>query len=173
MTADRPPRSETRSPVSHQSFDFPRWHNIAHHGPDGVAGVTEPISAWQCIGCGRIEAPQTCIGVCQDRRVELVYASDYAVVEAALEATRAELHAAQAARDEAQRRADETGGERQRLHALVHRLAFSRPRDGEWERSYRAFQGQARDYLLRVREAADGEGVDGAPTRDDSTKHAA
>jgi hypothetical protein len=88
--------------------------------------MTEPISAWQCIGCGRIEAPQTCIGVCQDRRVEFVYASDLAEAEAALEATRSELD---------------------RLHALVHRLAFSRPRDGEWERSYRALQAQARDVL--------------------------
>ena len=30
------------------------------------------VQAWQCIGCGRIEAPQTCIGVCRDRRITLV-----------------------------------------------------------------------------------------------------
>jgi len=30
---------------------------------------------WQCIGCGKIEGPQACIGVCQDRKVEMVYAS--------------------------------------------------------------------------------------------------
>jgi len=33
--------------------------------------------AWQCIGCGRIEAPQPCIGICQDRKVEFVYASEH------------------------------------------------------------------------------------------------
>jgi hypothetical protein len=70
--------------------------------------------------------------VCQDRRVEFVYASDLREAEAALEATRTELD---------------------RLHALVHRLAFSRPREGEWERSYRALQAQARDALRA------GEGV--------------
>ena len=36
--------------------------------------------AWQCIGCGRIEGPQPCIGVCQDRKVSFVCASDYAAV---------------------------------------------------------------------------------------------
>jgi hypothetical protein len=33
--------------------------------------------AWQCIGCGKLEGPQPCVGVCQDRRVELVDAQDY------------------------------------------------------------------------------------------------
>ena len=36
--------------------------------------------AWQGIGCGRIEGPQPCIGVCQDRKVSFVFASDYATV---------------------------------------------------------------------------------------------
>jgi hypothetical protein len=35
------------------------------------------MKAWQCVGCGRIEASQTCIGICEDRQVELVYAADY------------------------------------------------------------------------------------------------
>ena len=34
--------------------------------------MTDYLQAWQCIGCGRIEAPQTCIGVCRDRKVFLV-----------------------------------------------------------------------------------------------------
>lgn len=110
--------------------------------------MTEPISAWQCIGCGRIEAPQTCIGVCQDRRVEFVYASDLEEAQAAHAATREEFA---------------------RLEAVVRRLALSRPRDGEWERSYRAFQAQARD-ALRMREA-DAHGA--APAGNSSTKHAA
>ena len=37
----------------------------------------ERMKAWQCIGCGKLDGPQNCIGVCQDRRVELVYAADY------------------------------------------------------------------------------------------------
>jgi hypothetical protein len=119
-------------PCAASRFRIATGHRIERDGSDGDVGVTEPVSAWQCIGCGRIEAPQTCIGVCQDRRVEFVYASHLREAEAALEATRTELD---------------------RLHALVHRLAFSRPREGEWERSYRALQAQARDALRA------GEGV--------------
>ena len=38
----------------------------------------ERIHGWRCIGCGKVDAPRTCIGVCQDKRVELVLAEDYA-----------------------------------------------------------------------------------------------
>ena len=88
--------------------------------------MSERMQAWQCIGCGRLEAPQNCIGICQDRRVELVYA--------------VELDASEAERAK-------TARERDALFALVRRLAFSRPREGEWERSYRALQAQAREVL--------------------------
>jgi len=88
--------------------------------------MTEYVKAWQCIGCGMIEAPQTCIGVCEYRRTDLVYASEH---EQAL---------AQAAA--ARKRADA-------LEALVRQLARTTPRDGEWERSYRALQEQARRVL--------------------------
>jgi hypothetical protein len=88
--------------------------------------LSDPIKAWQCIGCGRIEAPQNCVGICQDRRVEFVYASEHA---------------------ETERELTEARGERDALHSLVRRLAWSRPRDGEWERSYRVLQAQARALL--------------------------
>ena len=32
----------------------------------------EYIPVWQCVGCGRIEAPQTCIGVCRDKKVFVI-----------------------------------------------------------------------------------------------------
>jgi hypothetical protein len=92
----------------------------------------ESIAAWQCIGCGRIEAPQNCIGICQDRRVEFVYATEHATA-------RRELGA--------------VTRERAALHALVRRLAFTHPRDGEWERSYRGLQAQARALLDGPNEA--------------------
>ena len=50
--------------------------------------MTEVIKAWQCIGCGKLEAPQNCIGVCQDRRVELVYASEHEEAQRELSAAR-------------------------------------------------------------------------------------
>ena len=40
--------------------------------------MVETIEGWRCIGCGKVDAPRPCIGVCQDKRVELVLAADYA-----------------------------------------------------------------------------------------------
>lgn len=77
------------------------------------------VKAWQCIGCGKIEAPRPCIGVCQDRPVELVDASAYDVALARVAA----------------------------LEGLLRQLALTTPRDGEWERSYRALQQRARQLL--------------------------
>ena len=70
------------------------------------------MKAWQCIGCGRLEASQPCIGICEDRPVELVYAWQ---LEEAL--------------------------------ALLRQLAWSTPREGEWERSFRDLQARARKLL--------------------------
>ncbi|MBE2210414.1 MAG: hypothetical protein IAE66_02310 [Xanthomonadaceae bacterium] len=40
--------------------------------------MTRTIEAWKCVGCGRLQAERPCIGVCSDRRIELVEAADYA-----------------------------------------------------------------------------------------------
>lgn len=88
--------------------------------------MVEVLKALECIGCGRLEGPQPCVGICQDRIVDLVYAREY---EGAL---------AQA--EHAQRQAEA-------FHALVRRLAWTTPRSGEWERSYRTLQDQARRIL--------------------------
>ncbi len=91
--------------------------------------MNETVKAWQCIGCGKIEAPQTCIGVCQDRKVEFVYASEHSEAMAELA--------------QARRRAG-------LLEALVRRLAATNPRQGGWEHSYRALQEQARATLAAL-----------------------
>ena len=77
------------------------------------------MKAWQCIGCGRLEGPAPCLGICEDRPVELVYAADYREALAKAE----------------------------RLAQLVRRIAWSTPREGELERSWRALQAQARKLL--------------------------
>jgi hypothetical protein len=87
--------------------------------------------AWQCIGCGRIEGPQPCIGVCQDRKVSFVFASDYAAVLSRLFEVEERIAA---------------------LERLVRRMALSTPRTGEWERSYRSLQEEARRLLKGVPE---------------------
>ena len=87
--------------------------------------MTQALAAWQCIGCGRIEGAQPCIGICQDRRVEFVYASEYAQVVAQL----------------------------QSMTALVRQLAWTHPINGEWEQSFRAFQQRARRVLAASADA--------------------
>jgi hypothetical protein len=82
--------------------------------------------AWQCIGCGRIDGPQPCIGICQDRKVSFVYASDYAVVLDSLLAAKERVAV---------------------LESLARRMAHSTPRDGEWERGYRSLQEEARRIM--------------------------
>ncbi len=91
--------------------------------------MSEHIKAWQCIGCGRIEAPQNCIGICQDRKVEFVYAFEHDDALAQLELARGQVQA---------------------LASLVRRLASTKPREHEWEHSYRALQAQAQTLLARL-----------------------
>ena len=91
--------------------------------------MVDYVKAWQCIGCGKIEAPQTCVGICQDRKVEFVYAGE---------------HREAIARAEAQVRG---------LTAIVRQIAQTTPRDGEWERSYRALQERARLGLAQFADA--------------------
>jgi hypothetical protein len=90
------------------------------------AQSAERIKAWQCIGCGRVDGPQPCVGICQDRKVELVSALAYDDAVARAVALRARADA---------------------LETLVRQLAGTTPRDGGWERSYRALQERARHVL--------------------------
>lgn len=80
------------------------------------------IKAWECIGCGRIEAPQPCLGICQDRAVELVHAEDYARLEK----------------------------EYEHMRELVLRLARTSPREGQWEAGYKAVQQRARELVAQL-----------------------
>lgn len=86
--------------------------------------MSERVTAWQCIGCGRIEGAQPCVGICQDRKTVFVYASDHDEVLAQLARAR-------------QRTED--------LAALVRQIAYTTPRKDEWERTYRALQSRAQD----------------------------
>ena len=37
----------------------------------------ERRKVWECVGCGRIDDPRPCVGVCRDRKVEYVLAADH------------------------------------------------------------------------------------------------
>ena len=86
--------------------------------------MTDSIKAWQCIGCGKIEAPQTCADICQDKKVELVFAQEHRAAISVLET------------------------QNQSMASLIRQLAPATPRDGKWERSYLALQSLARNLII-------------------------
>ena len=88
--------------------------------------LPETMTAWQCIGCGRLDAPANCVGICQDKKVEIVSADDYADVRVAL--------------DEANERVAA-------LEALVEKLAHLTPREGAWKACFVALQDDAHKLL--------------------------
>lgn len=86
--------------------------------------MSEYITAWQCIGCGKLEAPQTCIGVCRDRKVVLVGKEDH---DAAL----AEILRLQSLLDTAA--------------SMLLRFERATPREGQWQAACEALQNQVRE----------------------------
>lgn len=32
---------------------------------------------WECVGCGRIDDPRPCVGICRDQKVEYVLAAEH------------------------------------------------------------------------------------------------
>jgi len=91
--------------------------------------MTERVTAWQCIGCGRIEGAQPCVGICEDRRVDFVYAVDHDNVLAKLTIAHQRTEA---------------------LSALVRLLVHTTPRKGECGRNYAALQAHARRALAML-----------------------
>jgi hypothetical protein len=96
--------------------------------------MAETIKAWQCVGCGRLEGPAQCVGVCQDQPVELVAAADYRKAVARAEA----------------------------LEEVVRRIAHTAPKKGQCERTWLALQGDARKALVPAGQAG-GAGAEGYP----------
>ncbi len=81
------------------------------------------VIVWRCEDCGGVDAPQECIDVCIWGPADWVDATSY-------EAERS--------------RATVERVVEQSLAGLLRRFAFVTPREGQWERSWRAFQSQAR-----------------------------
>jgi hypothetical protein len=86
---------------------------------DAPAPEPERIQGWRCIGCGKVDAPRPCIGVCQDRKFELVAAADY---DALLTRVRA-------------------------LEGALRLIAHTMPREDRLADSWQALQGLARRLL--------------------------
>jgi hypothetical protein len=88
--------------------------------------MTDYIQAWQCIGCGRIEAPQPCIGVCKDRKVFMAGKDEHERVLAGNAVLQAQL---------------------QQAHEMLLRFGHAKPKPGQWEAAWHALQEQVREAL--------------------------
>ena len=98
---------------------------------DELLSPAETVIVWRCQDCGGVDAPQECIDVCIWGPADWVDADSY------------ESERSQAA---VNREVEQS------LAGLLRRFAFATPRDGQWERSWRVFQSQAR-LALRSRES--------------------
>jgi len=90
---------------------------------DELPARAETVIVWRCEDCGGVDAPQECIDVCIWGPADWVDAA---------------LYEPQRSRATVDREVDQS------LAGLLRRFAFTTPRDGQWERSWRAFQSQAR-----------------------------
>ena len=95
-------------------------HSVPGNNSLAMMDLAETVKVWECIGCGRIDHPQPCVGVCSDRKAEYVRAADYAEVFERMET----------------------------LEELVRRIGFTTPRQGEFEAAWRSLQRDARRLLL-------------------------
>jgi hypothetical protein len=77
----------------------------------------------------KIDAPQTCIGVCQDRKVEFVYTFEHEDALVQLTCALIRIDA---------------------LETIAHQLARTKSRTGEWGHSYRPLQQRARKILVSI-----------------------
>jgi hypothetical protein len=80
------------------------------------------VTTWECMSCGRIEAPQPCIGVCIKPPARMIRAGEHDRVLAQLDRARREAAP---------------------LVALVRLLAWATPRAGQWERGLVALRRKA------------------------------
>ncbi len=95
--------------------------------------MTDWIQAWQSIRCGKIEAPQPCIGVCRDRKILMVGKDEHEQVLAELALAQQHLKG---------------------LRTVLLQLAWSEPRDAQWERCWRALQQRAREWIANPDQVA-------------------
>ena len=116
---------------------------------EGLPSSAETVTVWRCQDCGGVDAPQPCIDVCIWGPADWVDAARY---------------------DSEQSRAAVDREVERSLAGLLRRFAFTTPRNGQWESSWRAFQSQARLAFpsgkagLQPEEAADdGRKGAGAP----------
>lgn len=110
------------------------YRALRHRAPEALhaagepeeAVAAEPFRAWLCTGCGRVEAPQACLGVCLRHSEDVV---------------RTDRHA------EALAQAAEADRDARALRALVRRLAWTTPREERFPETVSAMRDAALAFL--------------------------
>jgi hypothetical protein len=106
--------------------------------------MTERLSALFCIGCGRIDVLEPCVGACDERLVDLVLAKDHD--EARAQIGKAVQHVAML---------------RELLLQLVSKMPEpSAPIPTDWAETHRTVQEQARSVLHEIEPSEALEEVD-------------
>jgi hypothetical protein len=106
--------------------------------------MTERLSALFCIGCGRVDVPEPCVGDCDERVLDLVLAKDHD--EARTHVEKAVQHAEAL---------------RELLVQLVSQLPEpNAPMPSDWAETRRAMQTHARSVLHKIEPAGALEEVD-------------
>lgn len=88
--------------------------------------MTDRHPVWRCIGCGRIEGARPCVGICEDRKDEVVFAVDH------------------------DRELSRLRGRIESLAAVLRQIAHTTPRKGETDRTWSALQTRARRALEAI-----------------------
>lgn len=113
--------------VSYQAVQQSARSALRRSGPASGSRDDEPraetVIIWRCQDCGGVDAPRPCIDVCIWGPADWVDAASY---ESERSLTAVDREAEQS------------------LAGLLRRFAAATPRDGQWERSWRAFHSQAR-----------------------------
>ena len=106
--------------------------------------MTERLSTLFCIGCGRIDVPEPCVGDCDERIVDLILAKDH---------DEAEVQVARAVQD--------VGIMRELLVRLVSEMPeSSAAMPSNWAKTHQAMQKQARTVLHKMEPAGGLDEVD-------------
>ena len=90
---------------------------------DELPARADTVIVWRCEDCGSVDAPRECIDVCIWGPADWVDAA---------------LYERQRSRTAVDREVEWS------LAGLLRRLAFTTPREGQWEQGWRVFQSQAR-----------------------------
>jgi hypothetical protein len=103
--------------------------------------MSERLSALFCIGCGRVDVPEPCVGACDERMIDLVLAKEY---------------------ESARVQAEDITRAVATLQDFISRLVSElpepdAPQAADWDDKLRGLRGQARSVLhdVKVKESLD------------------